>query len=80
MESLKKKKKNQTELLEAKSSLSQNKNRVENHSSRLAQVEDRISGLKEKIEIKEKKPKDPKAVKGICNTLVTPSKEQTCES
>jgi hypothetical protein len=47
-------KKNQTETLETKTSLSQIKNTVESHSSRLEQVEDRISGLKDKIYIKEK--------------------------
>jgi chromosome segregation ATPase len=52
MESLKK---NQTEILEIKSSLSQIKNIVDSHSGRLEQVEDRISGLKDKIDIKEKK-------------------------
>jgi TolA-binding protein len=41
--------------LEIKSSSSQTiKNTVEDHSSRLEQVEDRISELKDKIEIKEK--------------------------
>jgi hypothetical protein len=47
-------KKKQTEILEIKSSLNQMKNRVESHSSRLKQVEDRISGLKGKLVIKEK--------------------------
>jgi chromosome segregation ATPase len=37
-----------------KKSLSQTKNTVKGHSSRLEQVEDRISALEEKIEIKEK--------------------------
>jgi chromosome segregation ATPase len=45
------KQKNQTEILEIKSSLSQIKNIVESHSSRLEQVEDRIPGLKDKIDI-----------------------------
>jgi hypothetical protein len=51
-------KKNQTEILEIKSPLSQTnkqKNAVEGHSSRLEQVEDRISEFEDKIEIKEKK-------------------------
>jgi chromosome segregation ATPase len=52
MENLRKK--NQTEILEIKSSLNQMKNAFESHSSRLEQVEDRISGLKDKIDIKEK--------------------------
>jgi hypothetical protein len=38
-----------------KKSFSQTKTTVEGHSSRLEQVEDRISELKDKIEIKEKK-------------------------
>jgi hypothetical protein len=42
MESLKK---NRTGILEIKRSLSQIKNTVESYSSRLDQVEDRISGL-----------------------------------
>jgi chromosome segregation ATPase len=52
MENLRKK--NQTEILEIKSPISQTKNTVESHSSRLQQVEDRISELKDKIKIKEK--------------------------
>jgi chromosome segregation ATPase len=47
-------KKNQQEILEIKSPYSQTKHRVEDHSRRLEQVEDRISELKDKIEIKEK--------------------------
>jgi chromosome segregation ATPase len=47
-------KKNQTEILEIKSLFSQTKNTVESHSSRLEQVEDRTSELKDKVEIKEK--------------------------
>jgi hypothetical protein len=53
MESLKKKKRIK-QTLETKSSLSQIKNTVENHSNSLEQVEDRISGLKDKTDIKEK--------------------------
>jgi chromosome segregation ATPase len=45
--------KNQTEILEIKNLYSQTKNTVEGHSSRLEQVEDKISELKDKIEIKE---------------------------
>jgi hypothetical protein len=41
MENLRKN--NQTEILEIKSSVSQTKNTVEGHSSRLEQVEERIS-------------------------------------
>jgi hypothetical protein len=52
MENLRKK--NQTENLEVKSSFSQTKNTVEGYSSRLEQVEGRISEFKGKIEIKEK--------------------------
>jgi hypothetical protein len=52
MENLRKK--NQTEILVIKSLFSQTKHTVEGHSSRLEQVEDRISEFKGKIEIKEK--------------------------
>jgi hypothetical protein len=52
MENLRRK--NHTEILEIKSPYSQTKNTVEDHSSRLEHVEDRISELKDKIEIKEK--------------------------
>jgi hypothetical protein len=45
--------KNQTETLEIKSSLNQIKNSGESHSSRLEKVEGRISGLKDKIDVKE---------------------------
>jgi hypothetical protein len=45
--------KNQTEILEIKSPYSQ-MNTVEAHSSRLEQVDIRISELEDKIEIKEK--------------------------
>jgi chromosome segregation ATPase len=47
-------KKNQTEILEIKSPFSQIKNTVEGHSSKVEQVEDRLSELEYKIEIKEK--------------------------
>jgi hypothetical protein len=46
--------KNQTEILEIKSPYTQTKHTVEGHSSRIEQVEDIISELKDKIEIKEK--------------------------
>jgi predicted nucleic acid-binding Zn-ribbon protein len=49
------KKKNQTEFLEIKIPFSQIKNTVEGHSSRLDQVEDKISELEDKIEIKKKR-------------------------
>jgi chromosome segregation ATPase len=52
MENLRKK--NQTEILEIISPFSQTKNTAEGHSSRVEQVEDRISELEDKIEIKEK--------------------------
>jgi hypothetical protein len=55
MENLRRK--NQTEMLEIKSPYSQTKNTVEAHSSRLEQVEDRISELKDKMEIKGKQKK-----------------------
>jgi chromosome segregation ATPase len=47
-------KENKTEILEIRESLLSNKNTVEGQSSRLEQVEDRISEFKDKIEIKEK--------------------------
>jgi chromosome segregation ATPase len=47
-------KKYQTEVIKIKSSFNQIKNTVEGHSSRLEQVEDRISELKDKTDIKEK--------------------------
>jgi hypothetical protein len=56
MENLRRK--NQTEILEIKSPYSQTKNTVEGHSSTLEQVEDRISELKDKMEIKGKKPEE----------------------
>jgi hypothetical protein len=46
--------KNQTDILEIKIPYSQTKNTVEVYSSRLDQVEDRISDHEDKIEIKEK--------------------------
>jgi chromosome segregation ATPase len=52
MEDLRKKK--QTKILEIKSPFNQIKNTVEGNFSRLEQVEDRISGLKYKIDIKGK--------------------------
>jgi hypothetical protein len=52
MENLRKK--NQIEIMEIKRPFSQTKNTVAGHSSRLQQVEDRISELEEKTEIKEK--------------------------
>jgi hypothetical protein len=53
MENLRRK--NQTEILEIKTPYSQTKNTVEGYSSRLEQVEDRISECKDKIEIEGKK-------------------------
>jgi chromosome segregation ATPase len=44
--------KKETETLETESYLSQIKNTVESHSSKLEQVENRISELKDKIDIK----------------------------
>jgi hypothetical protein len=52
MENLRKK--DQIAILEIETSFSQTKNTVEGHSNGLEQVEDRISELKGKIEIKEK--------------------------
>jgi short-subunit dehydrogenase involved in D-alanine esterification of teichoic acids len=53
MENLRKE--NQIEILGIKSPFSQTKHTVESHSSRLEQVEDRISACKDKIQIKEKR-------------------------
>jgi hypothetical protein len=55
MENLRKN--NQAKILEMKSPFIQTKHTVEGHSSRLEQVEDRISELEDKMEIKEKKQK-----------------------
>jgi hypothetical protein len=44
---------NQTEILEIKSPFSHTKNTVVDHSNRLEQVEDKISELEDKIDIKE---------------------------
>jgi hypothetical protein len=44
----------QMETLKIKDFLSQIKNRVEGHSNRLVQVEDRISGLEDKVYMIEK--------------------------
>jgi chromosome segregation ATPase len=52
MENLRKK--NETQILEIKSLFSQMKNTVVGQSSRLEQVEDRLSEVKDNIEIKEK--------------------------
>jgi gas vesicle protein len=55
-------------------------NTVEGQSIRLEQVEDRISQLEDKIEIKEKTKEmliNSKGLKEICKNLLTPSKDQT---
>jgi hypothetical protein len=53
---------------------------VEGHFSILEQVKDRISELKDKIEIKEKHKKsysnNSRAMNGICKNSVTPSVDQ----
>jgi hypothetical protein len=71
MENLRKK--NHTETLEIKHSLKQIKNIGESHCSRLEQVEDRISGPEDKIDIKEKnrrtlRPKTQKLQKEYAKT------------
>jgi hypothetical protein len=62
-----------------KSSLSQIKNTVESHSIRIEQGEDRISGLKVKIETKENRgeylDKKLKTCERICKNSVIPSKD-----
>jgi hypothetical protein len=53
---------------------------VESHSSKLDEVEDRLSGLKDKIDIKEQKnsySNNLRAVKGLCKNSATPLKYQT---
>jgi dsDNA-specific endonuclease/ATPase MutS2 len=75
MENLRKK--NQTEILEIKIPFSQIKNTVEGHSSRLEQVEDRISEPEDKIDTKEKiEELLVKQLKSCCKNSATPSKEQ----
>jgi hypothetical protein len=48
-------KRNQIETMEEKSSLGQIKITIKSHSRRLEQVENRISGLKDKIVIKQRR-------------------------
>jgi hypothetical protein len=45
-------------------------------------VENRISGLKDKTDIKEKPEEflDSRTLKGICKNSATPLKDQTCKS
>jgi chromosome segregation ATPase len=77
-------KKNPIQILEIKSPLNQVKNTVEDHSSKLEQVEDRISGLKDKIDIKEKTEellhKMLKNCERHTQNPVTPSKDQIYKS
>jgi hypothetical protein len=66
-----------------KNFLNQTKNTDENHSSTLEQLEDRISGHKDKIDIKEKTEEfleDSRAPKSILKNSVIPSKHQIYES
>jgi chromosome segregation ATPase len=78
MENLRKK--NQTEIMEIKSPFSQTNNTVEGHSSRLQKVEDRLSELEDKIEIKEKTEeflvKQLKSCEGNMQELIIASKDQ----
>jgi hypothetical protein len=64
--------------------LRSNKNTTESHSNGLEQVEDRISGLKEKIDKMELTDeyieKRLKNYAGICKNSVSPSKDQTYKS
>jgi phage shock protein A len=57
--------KNQTEIMETKSPYSETKITVEGHYSRLEQVEDRISELEDKMEIKKKKKPEEILVKQL---------------
>jgi hypothetical protein len=73
MENLRKKESNRNP--GKRKSLYAKKNTVEDHSSRLEQVEDRISELKDKIEIKEKTEEIlVKHLKSYERNSVTPSK------
>jgi TolA-binding protein len=65
------------QILEIKNPFSQTKNTEESHSSRLEQVEDRISELEDKIEIKEKAELLVKQLLSCEKNSVTPSKDQT---
>jgi hypothetical protein len=50
----------------------------------MEQIEDRISGFEDKIDLKKQQKnfeiKDSRAPKGTCKNCATTSKEQTCES
>jgi hypothetical protein len=69
MENLREKK--QLKILEIKITFSQKINTVDGHSSRLNDIID----IKEKNKIS--KTNNSRAVKGICKSSVTPSKDQT---
>jgi hypothetical protein len=56
-------KKNETEI----------QNKMEGHSSRLEKAEDRISELKDEMEIKGKPEDNSRPMKGICKNSLTPS-------
>jgi chromosome segregation ATPase len=78
MESLRKS--DQSEILQIKSSINQIKNTVESYASRLEQVEDRISGHKNNIDIKEKTEFLDKRLKNckknaqeLCNFIKRPN-------
>jgi hypothetical protein len=78
MENLRKK--NQSEFLEIKSFLHQLKNTGRSNFSRLEQVEDRISGLEDKIDTKEKIEifnERFKICEGMWKISATPEKDQT---
>jgi hypothetical protein len=57
--------------------LRSNKNTVENYSSKVRQVENKISEIKDKIDIKGKTRIQDRDAKGICKNSATPSKGQT---
>jgi hypothetical protein len=79
MENLRKKESNRSP--GNKSHYSQVEKTVEDHSSILEKVEDRILELKDKIDIKGKTEEllsnSSGVVKGICKNSVIPSKDQT---
>jgi hypothetical protein len=53
---------------------------VEGHSSRLEQVEDKILGLEDKVDIREKNRTFSQKTQELCKNSATSSKDQTIES
>jgi hypothetical protein len=63
-----------------KSSETEIQNKMEGHSSRLEQAEERISELGDEMEIKEKLLDNSSPVKETCKNSTTPSKDKTGDS